>query len=156
MCQRSSILNFDVLIIHTHINFLTFFFYKNWKVLKIMFPVLMSKFELLEDKNHMCIYVYIYVCVYGSIYICMCVCVCVPSSGLAERQVLVGKEGLFCSVGQQPGEEADSCPKTNSQDSAWPGLPRPASLKEDSFGEGVKVFLSSIVCIFSSDWLMVR
>ena len=60
----------------------------------------------------------IYMCVCMEAYIYVCVCVCVPSSGLAERQVLVGKEGLFCSVGQQPGEEADSCPKTNSQDSA--------------------------------------
>ena len=35
----------------------------------------MSKFELLEDKNHMCIYMC--VCVYGSLYIGMCVHVCV-------------------------------------------------------------------------------
>ena len=31
MCQMSSILNFDVLIIHTHINFLTFFFLQELK-----------------------------------------------------------------------------------------------------------------------------
>ena len=49
-----------------------------------------------------------------------------PNSSLADchskpilkRQMLVGKERLLYSGGQQPGKKADSYPRTNSQDSA--------------------------------------
>ena len=54
-----------------------------------------------------------------------------------KRQVLVGKERLLYSRGQQCGEKADSCPKTNSKDSAQPWK----FLKGESFGEKVRAFI---------------
>ena len=34
--------------------------------------------------------------------------------------MLAGKESLLYSGDRQPGEKADSCPRTNSEDSAGP------------------------------------
>ena len=39
---------------------------------------------------------------------------------ILERKVLVGKESLLYSGGWQPGEKVDSCPISNSEDSAPP------------------------------------
>ena len=67
---------------------------------------------------------------------------------MLKRKVLVGKEKLLYSGGQQPGKKVNSCPKTNSEDSAQPRK----FLKGESFEEEVRVFVI-FHCVQTFFWL---
>ena len=65
------------------------------------------------------------------------------------KSVLVAKDSLVYSGGQQPGEKANSYPSNNSKDSAQPWK----FLKEESFREVTRAFII-LHCVQAPFWLV--